>query len=102
MSSTQSIEQTIQTNPKSEVRNPKSEIRKAAKEMEALFVYELLKVMRETTENLSPESKGLGNETYTGLFDAEVARVMSERGMGLQEVIVNYLERNLHGKEKIK
>jgi len=77
----------------------KPEIKKVAKEMEALFVYQLLKVMRETTESMSSDNKGLGNETYTGLFDMEVSRVMAERGVGIQDKIVNWLERNPNNKK---
>ena len=70
---------------RTEQKKHKPEIKKVAKEMEALFVYQLLKVMRETTESMSSDNKGLGNETYTGLFDMEVSKVMSERGVGIQD-----------------
>ncbi|MBI5098508.1 MAG: rod-binding protein [Nitrospirae bacterium] len=76
----------------------KPEIKKAAKEMEALFVYELIKVMRETTEGMSSDSKGLGSETYMGLFDMEVSRVMADKGVGIQDAIVNWLERSPNNK----
>ncbi|MBI5741913.1 MAG: rod-binding protein [Nitrospirae bacterium] len=72
----------------------KSEIRKAAKEMEAFFIYELVKVMRKTSESISPEEKGLGNDSYMSLFDMEVSKVMAERGFGLQDAIVDWLERS--------
>lgn len=84
---------------RTEQKNHKPEIKKVAKEMEALFVYQLLKVMRETTESMSSDNKGLGNETYTGLFDMEVSRVMAERGVGIQDKIVNWLERNPNNKK---
>jgi flagellar protein FlgJ len=98
MMSIQNTQQiTEKTDPKTQrtgQKNHKPEIKKVAKEMEALFVYQLLKVMRETTEGMSPDNKGLGNETYTGLFDMEVSRVMAERGVGIQDKIVKWLERN--------
>jgi len=84
---------------RTEQKNHKPEIKKVAKEMEALFVYQLLKVMRETTESMSSDNKGLGNETYMGLFDMEVSRVMAERGVGIQDKIVNWLERNPNNKK---
>ena len=84
---------------RTEQKNHKPEIKKVAKEMEALFVYQLLKVMRETTESMSSDNKGLGNETYTGLFDMEVSRVMADRGVGIQDKIVNWLERNPNNKK---
>jgi len=72
----------------------KSEIRKVAKEMEALFIYELVKVMRKTSESMAPEEKGLGNDSYMSLFDMEVSRVMAERGFGLHNAIEDWLERS--------
>jgi Rod binding domain-containing protein len=81
------------------IRNSKSDIKKVAKEMESLFIYELMKVMRETTETMSSDNKGLGNETYTGIFDMEISKVMSEKGIGIQDAIVNWLDRRPQNKE---
>jgi Rod binding domain-containing protein len=67
--------------------------RRVAKEMESLFAYQLLKVMRETANNISDEKKGIGHDTYSSLFDMEISRLLSERGMGLQDSIVKWLER---------
>jgi Rod binding domain-containing protein len=67
--------------------------RRVAKEMESLFVYQLLKIMRETVNNMSDEKKGIGQDTYSSLFDMEISRLLSERGLGLQESIVKWLER---------
>lgn len=71
----------------------RSEIKKVAKEMESLFIFELLKAMRKTSESISPDKNGLGNDTYMSLFDMEVSRVMADRGFGLQNAIENWLER---------
>jgi len=81
---------------RSGVLNSKSDIKKVAREMESLFINELMKVMRETTEAMSSDHKGLGNETYTGMFDMEVSRIMAERGIGIQDAIVNWFERSPH------
>ena len=43
-----------------EESNNNAEIRQAAKEMESLFAYQMLKVMRETSESMSGEKKGNG------------------------------------------
>ena len=79
---------------RSGILNSKSDIKKVAREMESLFINELMKVMRETSEAMSSDHKGLGNETYTGMFDMEVSRVMSERGIGIQDAIVKWFERS--------
>jgi Rod binding domain-containing protein len=81
------------------VLNSKSDIRKVAREMEALFINELMKVMRETTETMSSDHKGLGNETYTGMFDMEVSKIMAERGIGIQDAIVNWFNRSPHNQK---
>ncbi|RJQ13384.1 MAG: hypothetical protein C4560_14265 [Nitrospiraceae bacterium] len=78
---------------KTEVTNPKSEIRKVAREMESLFVYQLLKVMRESIDASSGDEKGLGSGTYTTLFDMELSKSLSQRGFGLQDSIAKWLER---------
>lgn len=73
--------------------NTASDYRRVAKEMESLFAYQLMKIMRETVNNMSEEKKGIGQDTYSSLFDMEISRLLSERGLGLQENIVKWLER---------
>lgn len=60
----------------------------AAKEMESLFAYELIKAMREASQE---STKGFGSSVYTTLFDMELARLMAERGMGFQEMLLKGL-----------
>jgi len=62
-----------------------------AKEMERLFAYEMIKAMRETT-NVSSK-KDLGSSAYMSMFDMELAKLFSERGLGLQEVLLQGLNR---------
>ncbi len=79
---------------------PNSELKAVAKEMEAMFVYQMLKAMRETT-NSGFFGKGLGNETYTSLFDMELARLFAERGLGLQDMLLKELNRGVEESEVI-
>jgi len=67
-------------------RNDPDTVKAVAKEMEALFVYELVKAMRQTTTEETKTS--LGSDTYMGMFDMELARLLSERGLGLQEMLL--------------
>ena len=67
-------------------RNDPDTVKAVAKEMEALFVYELIKAMRQTTTAETKES--LGKDTYMGMFDMELARLLAERGLGLQEMLL--------------
>ena len=74
--------------------NDNADIRQAAKEMESLFAFQMLKVMRETSESMAGEKKGNGYNTYMSMFDTEISKVLAERGMGLQDSIVRWLGRN--------
>lgn len=71
-------------------RNDPEAIKAVAKEMEALFAYELIKAMRKTTN--TETSDGLGKDTYMTMFDMELARLMSERGLGLQDMLLKELK----------
>lgn len=70
-------------------------LKAVAREMEALFAHEMIKAMRQTVK-VTPES-GLGGDMYMGLFDLELARLMAERGLGVQEMLLKDLERNTAG-----
>lgn len=62
----------------------------AAMEMESLFAYELIKAMREASQE---STKGLGSDIYMSLFDMELARLMADRGLGLKEVLLKELDK---------
>jgi len=61
-----------------------------AKEMEAMFAYEMIKVMRETVGKLSKET--LGGDTYMSMFDLELSKLFAERGLGLQDMFLRGLK----------
>ncbi len=69
-----------------------AELKKVVKDMEALFAYQLIKVMRETADSMSSDNKGLGNSTYMSLFDMEISKLFAERGLGLQGAMMRWLE----------
>lgn len=65
-----------------DVEMDKQRLFKAAKEMESIFLYQLLKTMRQTIpENESKDSKtvggGMGKDIYTQMFDQEIAMKMA-------------------------
>jgi len=62
-----------------------------AREMESLFTHEMIKAMRETTDT-SPKND-LGGSTYTSMFDMELAKLFSQRGLGLQDMLLKGLNR---------
>jgi len=63
-------------------------IKIAAREMESLFAYEMIKAMRSASGTSAAGVNGLGGDMYGALFDMELARLMSSRGLGLQEMIL--------------
>ena len=70
-------------------RNDPEAVKAVAKEMESLFVYEMLKVMREASGTSS--TGGLGSDTYTSMFDMELSKVIAERGLGLSDMLTKDL-----------
>ena len=74
--------------------------KKVAKEMESLFAYQLLQIMRKTEESISGEEKGAGFNTYVGMFDMEVSKLLADRGLGMQDAIIQWLERMPEADEK--
>ncbi len=77
----------------------KQRLRKATKEFESLFMYEMLKTMRKTipgddsSEN-NVFSTDLGKDTYTQMFDMELARKLTSGGQGsIADMLYNSLER---------
>ncbi len=63
----------------------KKKLYKAAKEMESLFLYQILKAMRKTIpENESSKGLGLGvglgKDIYGEIFDEELSKMMAGNG----------------------
>lgn len=71
-------------------RKDHAALRAVAKEMESIFAYEMMKAMRKTVGG-SGDGKGFGNDVYGTLFDMELGRILSERGMGLREMLLKEL-----------
>ena len=69
-----------------------SELKEVAKEMEAVFAYQLIKEMRKTSNSMFSEN-AMGSDTYMSLFDMELSNLFAERGLGLQDAMMRWLER---------
>ncbi len=78
-------------------------IKAVAREIESLFIYELIKAMRKTIPDFS--TGNFGRDTYMTLFDLEIAKLIAERGIGIQEMITRkllkdkYIQRPVETKE---
>ncbi|MEO5357731.1 MAG: rod-binding protein [Nitrospirae bacterium YQR-1] len=77
-------------------------VKTVAREMEALFIEQMLKAMRKTTQPMF--GKGLGGDVFMGMFDTELSREFAQRGLGLQDMITKQLNRRNEnqGKNYIK
>jgi flagellar protein FlgJ len=72
-------------------RNELQRLRKACEEFEALFIQELLKGLRRTTFETLRGPRSI----YQSMMDEEVARVCARRGLGLAELLLSRLKREL-------
>lgn len=81
-----------QTSKTTDSKAENSELREVAQEMEAVFAYQLIKEMRKTADSMLSQD-GLGSDTYTSLFDIEISKIFAERGLGLQDSLMRWLER---------
>ena len=72
-----------------------SELEKACQEMESIFMNFLLKEMRNTINKSGFIGGGTAESIYTGMLDAELSKVMAERGgIGLSAVLYEQLGKN--------
>ena len=76
-------------------------LRAVAREMESLFAYEMVKAMRATAGGAA-SGKGFGGDVYGSLFDMELARVISSRGLGLQEILLRGIGRGKSSGTEVK
>jgi len=75
------------------------ELKKVSQEFEAIFLAQLLKVMRETIQESGLFDGGFGKSIYTELFDQEIALSMARRGtLGIGDI----LYKNLSARESAK
>ncbi len=75
-------QQPVKLNRATKIETEKKRLRKASKEMESLFLYQMLKSMRKTIPEVDSENSlglgsGAGKDTYMQMFDQELALKMS-------------------------
>jgi len=69
-----------------------ADLKNACAELESLFIFHLLKEMRSTIPKSGFLTGGRGEELYTSMFDAQIAREMaSDRGIGLSTLVMDRL-----------
>lgn len=77
-------------------KDPEAALKQAATQFEAVFVRALLKSMREALPEGDPLASDAG-KMYTGLYDEQIAQKLSERGLGIADVLVKQLSRRGSG-----
>jgi peptidoglycan hydrolase FlgJ len=78
---------------KLETEDP-SGVEKACTDMEALFIFYLLKEMRATVPKDGYLGGGKGEEIYTSMLDSQLAKELAaERGIGLSPLLSESLTR---------
>lgn len=75
-------------------RGDTAEVEKAAKAFEGYFVQTLLKEMREAADMGGGLFSGTEMETFSDLFDQEIASRVAGRGLGLADMIVQGMNRS--------
>ncbi len=77
----------------------KFRLKKATQEFESFFTYQMLKTMRQTVPESpfakdSPLSANAGKETFTDIFDMEIARKMSTgKSQSIADILYQSLEK---------
>jgi murein DD-endopeptidase MepM/ murein hydrolase activator NlpD len=86
------LEGEIRTAQNSSGGAQQSQLKKVAQEFEAIFIAQMLKVMRETIEESGLMNGGFGKEIYMDMFDQEVALSMARRGaLGISDLLIRNL-----------
>lgn len=76
-----------------------NQLKKVSQEFEAIFMNQLLKVMRETIEDSGVFEGGFGKSIYTELFDQEISMSMARRGtLGISDILYKSLSERAAGK----
>jgi Rod binding domain-containing protein len=76
-------------------------MRAAVREMESLFAYEMVKAMRSASGTSAAGGSGFGGDVYGTLFDMELARMLSAKGLGLQEMLLKGIGRSAYAQKGI-
>lgn len=74
--------------------NPQAAVRETARQLESLFMNELMKSMRASTMSTGMLDNS-GSEMATGMLDTQLAGQMTGRAGGLSDVIARQLERQM-------
>lgn len=79
-------------------KNESKRLEKACEEFEALFMTKMFASMRQATQDSGLVKKGMGEEIFTEMMDAEIAKQSSQgQGMGLSKMLYESMSAHLQG-----
>jgi flagellar protein FlgJ len=73
-------------------------LKEAAKQFEALFINMMLKTMREATPK-SELFESNANSLYTSMYDQQLSQILSKKGIGFADMILEQLNKSNHPPE---
>jgi flagellar protein FlgJ len=72
-------------------------LRKACADFESILLYQMFKTMRTTVPQSGLTGKATGKDTYEMMMDQKISEELAKKGgMGLQKVLFNQLNGQLH------
>jgi|WetSurMetagenome_2_1015567.scaffolds.fasta_scaffold10155_6 peptidoglycan hydrolase FlgJ len=76
-------------------------LKKACADFEAIFVFQLLKTMRQSVPRNGILKPSQGRETYEMMLDQKIAEELAHKGegLGLQKMLYNQITQHDHKKE---
>jgi flagellar protein FlgJ len=90
------VRREITAAPSASEASSDSGLEKACQEVESIFLSLLLKEMRNTINKSGFISGGTAENIYTGMLDAEISKVIAERGgIGLSKILHDQLGKRL-------
>ncbi len=74
--------------------NEDKELKEAARQLEAMFIYQMFSQMRKTVDKGGLLEQSMGEEIFTGMLDYEISSKAAETGkLGLAEIIYQQFAR---------
>jgi len=90
IATTKKVERLSKTKTKS-----KDELKKVTQEFESVFLEQLFKTMRKTIPKSGFLDGGQSEEIYTYMLDQELSKKLSQRGIGIADVLYKQLSKQV-------
>lgn len=78
--------------------DPKRGLTAAAQQFEAMFIHQMLKGMRDTIPQDGMFGQSSQSQMYQGMMDQQWSQALSEKGIGIADMIVSSMSKHIEGK----